>query len=138
MAEDRSDNLMNLPHPLPSVWFYSKLDRVHLRRYNEYSEREILRWNISMCACCYGNTVRYRPGVTRLSFPYFMSDDFVTFVVEAVAMVAEYGWKLLPQVKYCEINHVIMEISPINSTSLIQNLASSYTIIIGLKKSVSG
>jgi len=28
-----------------------------------------------------------------------MSDDVITFVVEAVAMVAEHGWKLLPQVK---------------------------------------
>lgn len=42
--------------------------------------------------------IHYRPGVTRLSFPYFMSDDIITFVVEAVAMVAEHGWKLLPQV----------------------------------------
>ncbi|XP_065884795.1 uncharacterized protein [Dysidea avara] len=58
----------------------SHLDRVHLRRYTEYSEREILR-----------------PGVTRLGFPYFMSDDVISFVVEAVAMVAEHGWKLLPQ-----------------------------------------
>lgn len=60
--------------------FNSNLDRVHLRRYNEYSEREILR-----------------PGVTRLSFPYFMNDDTIMFVVEAVAMVAEHGWKVLPQ-----------------------------------------
>ncbi|XP_068718445.1 uncharacterized protein [Montipora capricornis] len=58
----------------------SRLDRVHLRRYNEYSEREILR-----------------PGFVRLNLPYFMSEDAVDFVLEAVKMVAEHGWKLLPQ-----------------------------------------
>ncbi|XP_074620328.1 uncharacterized protein LOC141879105 isoform X3 [Acropora palmata] len=59
----------------------SRLDRIHLRRYNEYSEREILR-----------------PGFVRLNLPYFMSDDAVHFVLEAVKMVAEHGWKLLPRV----------------------------------------
>ncbi|CAH3196907.1 unnamed protein product [Porites evermanni] len=58
----------------------SRLDRVHLRRYHEYSEREILR-----------------PGFVRLNLPYFMSDDSVEFVIKAVKMVAEHGWKLLPQ-----------------------------------------
>ena len=58
-----------------------RLDRVHLRRYHEYSDREILR-----------------PGFTRLNLPYFMDDVCVDFVLSAVAMVAEHGWKLLPQV----------------------------------------
>lgn len=39
-----------------------------------------------------------KPGVTRVSFPYFMSKEVVEFVVEAVKMVAREGWKLLPQV----------------------------------------
>ncbi len=58
-----------------------RLDRVHLRRYHEYSDREILR-----------------PGFTRLNLPYFMDDECVEFVLSAVAMVANHGWKLLPQV----------------------------------------
>ncbi|XP_048589308.1 uncharacterized protein LOC5522122 [Nematostella vectensis] len=58
----------------------SRLDRGHLRRYNEYSEHEILR-----------------PGFVRLNFPYFMSEDSAAFVRKAVLMVAESGWKLLPQ-----------------------------------------
>ena len=58
-----------------------RLDRVHLRRYHEYSDREIIR-----------------PGFTRLNLPYFMDDECVDFVLSAVAMVAEHGWKLLPQV----------------------------------------
>ena len=40
----------------------------------------------------------YRPGFVRLNLPYFMSDHAVDFVLEAVKMVAEHGWKLLPQV----------------------------------------
>jgi tRNA(Ile)-lysidine synthase TilS/MesJ len=56
------------------------LDRTHLRRYHEYSEREILR-----------------PGVIRLSFTYFMSQEAVDYIITAVAMTAKHGWKLLPQ-----------------------------------------
>ena len=40
-----------------------------------------------------------RPGFVRLNFPYFMSHDAVEFVLKAVDMVAEHGWKLLPQVQ---------------------------------------
>ena len=39
-----------------------------------------------------------KPGVTRLSFPYFMSEEVVEFVIEAVRMTTREGWKLLPQV----------------------------------------
>lgn len=38
-----------------------------------------------------------RPGFARLSFPYFMSETEVAFVLEALKMVATEGWKLLPQ-----------------------------------------
>ncbi|XP_070553700.1 LOW QUALITY PROTEIN: uncharacterized protein [Ptychodera flava] len=58
----------------------SRLDRVHLRRYHEYSEREILR-----------------PGFARINFPYFSSDEIADFVIQSVCVVAEHGWKLLPQ-----------------------------------------
>ncbi|XP_067119724.1 uncharacterized protein [Centruroides vittatus] len=56
------------------------LDRIHLRRYLEYSEREVLR-----------------PGFTRLNFPFFIPDEEADFIIEAVSMVAKEGWKLLPQ-----------------------------------------
>ena len=39
-----------------------------------------------------------KPGVTRVSFPYFMSEEMVDFIIEAVKMTAREGWKLLPQV----------------------------------------
>ncbi|KAL4229996.1 hypothetical protein ACF0H5_010384 [Mactra antiquata] len=58
----------------------SKLDRTHLRRYREYSHREILR-----------------PGFTRINLPYFLDDETLEFTLEAVKMIAEEGWKLLPQ-----------------------------------------
>ncbi|KAI4462812.1 sulfurtransferase-related [Holotrichia oblita] len=38
-----------------------------------------------------------RPGFTRISLPYFISDAELAFVMEAVKMVATEGWKLLPQ-----------------------------------------
>eukprot|EP00118_Oscarella_pearsei_P017421 m.172220 g.172220 ORF g.172220 m.172220 type:complete len:899 (+) comp39084_c0_seq8:2372-5068(+) len=56
-----------------------RLDRTHLRRYREHSEREILR-----------------PGFVRLNLTYFMPQDEVNYVLEAVALVAKHGWKLLP------------------------------------------
>ena len=40
-----------------------------------------------------------RPGFVRLNLPYFMSHDAVEFVLKAVEMVTEHGWKLLPQVQ---------------------------------------
>ena len=41
-----------------------------------------------------------KPGLTRVSFPYFMNEAVVEFVIEAIRMTAKEGWKLLPQVKY--------------------------------------
>jgi len=38
-----------------------------------------------------------RPGFARISLPYFMPDEEVAFVLEAVKMVALEGWKLLSQ-----------------------------------------
>uniref|UniRef100_T1JEL5 tRNA(Ile)-lysidine/2-thiocytidine synthase N-terminal domain-containing protein n=1 Tax=Strigamia maritima TaxID=126957 RepID=T1JEL5_STRMM len=61
----------------------SQLDRTHLRRYKEYSNHEVLR-----------------PGFVRLNFPFFMSQSQIQFVINAVKMVAENGWKLLPQYNF--------------------------------------
>lgn len=58
----------------------SRLDRTHLRRTREYSHREILR-----------------PGFVRLNLPYFMDNECLQFVLEAVRMTAECAWMLLPQ-----------------------------------------
>lgn len=37
-----------------------------------------------------------KPGFTRLSIPYFMGDNEVGFILEALKMVATEAWKLLP------------------------------------------
>ncbi|KAJ8297700.1 hypothetical protein KUTeg_024231 [Tegillarca granosa] len=58
-----------------------RLDRTHLRRYREYSHREIIR-----------------PGFVRINLPFFMDDDKLEYVLDAIKLVAEHGWKLLPQV----------------------------------------
>ncbi|CAL1261747.1 unnamed protein product, partial [Larinioides sclopetarius] len=56
------------------------LDRNHSCPKGECSESELLR-----------------PGFTRLSLPFFMPDSDINFALEAVALVAKHGWKLLPQ-----------------------------------------
>lgn len=56
-----------------------RLDRTHLRRYREYSHREIIR-----------------PGFVRINLPFFMDDDKLEYVLDAIKLVAEHGWKLLP------------------------------------------
>ncbi|KAL3265952.1 hypothetical protein HHI36_010140, partial [Cryptolaemus montrouzieri] len=38
-----------------------------------------------------------RPGFTRISLPYFINDNELAYIMEAVKMVATEGWKLLPQ-----------------------------------------
>ncbi|KAJ2945237.1 hypothetical protein O0L34_g9308 [Tuta absoluta] len=38
-----------------------------------------------------------RPGFCRVSLPFFMSDNELAFVMEALKMVATEGWKILPQ-----------------------------------------
>ena len=55
------------------------LDRHHLRRTKEYTSYEI-----------------FRPGVVRMSVSYTTPGQVVDFVVQAVQMVADKGWKLLP------------------------------------------
>lgn len=41
-----------------------------------------------------------KPGWVRVNFNYFVSDAVFRYVVEAVALIAESGWKLLPQYRF--------------------------------------
>ena len=62
----------------------SRLDRVGLRRgHMEHSQWEVLR-----------------PGATRLNIPWFAPREEVDFILNAVTMVAEEGWKLLPLYRF--------------------------------------
>jgi selenocysteine lyase/cysteine desulfurase len=38
-----------------------------------------------------------RPGFVRVSFPYFFNDAMVDYVVNAVLLVADHGWRMLNQ-----------------------------------------
>ena len=41
-----------------------------------------------------------RPGFTRLSFPWMLSEEEVDYVCNALQCVSEHGWRMLPQYKY--------------------------------------
>jgi selenocysteine lyase/cysteine desulfurase len=41
-----------------------------------------------------------KPGWTRLSFSYYLSEEMFEYVVAAVHLVAEHGWRLLPQYRF--------------------------------------
>ncbi len=41
-----------------------------------------------------------KPGWTRLSFNYFISDAVADYVIDAVELVADHGWKLLPDYRF--------------------------------------
>ena len=41
-----------------------------------------------------------KPGWVRVNFNYFIADDAFRYIVEAVAMIAEHGWKLLPDYRF--------------------------------------
>ncbi|KAG6620809.1 cysteine desulfurase [Phytophthora cinnamomi] len=38
-----------------------------------------------------------KPGVVRMTFPYFVDDAEVEYILDAVNFVADHGWKFLPQ-----------------------------------------
>ena len=61
---------------------------IDLERSHEF-EREIT-----------GGCEGIKPGWVRVNFNYFISDTVFEYVVEAVAMVADHGWKLLPHYRF--------------------------------------
>lgn len=42
-----------------------------------------------------------KPGWVRVNFNYFVSEAVFAFILEAVELVAEHGWKLLPDYTFC-------------------------------------
>ena len=61
---------------------------IDLERSHEF-EREIT-----------GGCEGIKPGWVRVNFNYFVSDTVFEYVVQAVAMVADHGWKLVPQYRF--------------------------------------
>lgn len=41
-----------------------------------------------------------KPGFTRLSFPHFMDESEVEYILQAIRFVTNDGWKILPLYKY--------------------------------------
>ncbi len=57
-----------------------RIDRTHLRLRHETTKAEIVR-----------------PGFVRFNLAYYVSEERVDFVLEAIKFVCEHGWKFLPQ-----------------------------------------
>ena len=64
---------------------------IDLTRSREF-EREILKG-------CEG----IKPGWVRLSFNYFVSETVFQFILDAVELIADHGWKLLPDYRFCAL-----------------------------------
>ncbi|MCB9677487.1 MAG: aminotransferase class V-fold PLP-dependent enzyme [Alphaproteobacteria bacterium] len=43
-----------------------------------------------------------KPGWVRVNFNYFISEDVFQFILDAVDLVANEGWRLLPEYRFCE------------------------------------
>jgi selenocysteine lyase/cysteine desulfurase len=61
---------------------------IDLTRSKEF-EREVMRG-------CEG----IKPGWARVNFNYFVGEDIADFIIEAVHLIANEGWKLLPQYEF--------------------------------------
>ena len=61
----------------------SRLDRVGLRRQGEHSQWEVVR-----------------PGATRLNLPWVSTEEELEFILSALELVADQGWKLLPLYRF--------------------------------------
>ncbi|HQY64091.1 MAG: aminotransferase class V-fold PLP-dependent enzyme [Myxococcales bacterium] len=42
-----------------------------------------------------------KPGWVRINFNYFISEPVFEFLLDAIAFVAEHGWKLVPHYRFC-------------------------------------
>lgn len=56
-----------------------RMDRTHLRLRNETTRAEVLR-----------------PGFVRLNLAFFMSEQRISFILNAIKFVCEHGWRFLP------------------------------------------
>lgn len=45
-----------------------------------------------------------KPGWVRVNFNYFISEESFRYIVEAVKMVAQHGWRLLPDYTFCPMS----------------------------------
>jgi hypothetical protein len=57
-------------------------------------------WSARMHACAAGGELGAKLAFTRLSFAYHVSDAELAYVLDAVLLLAEHGWKLLPAYRF--------------------------------------
>jgi selenocysteine lyase/cysteine desulfurase len=57
-------------------------------------------WSAAMDAECSRGHLGAKLAFTRLSFPYFISEEAFRYVLEAVHLVADHGWRLLPLYRF--------------------------------------
>jgi selenocysteine lyase/cysteine desulfurase len=78
-----------------------------------------------------------RPGWTRLNFNYFISEETFDYITNAIELVAEHGWKLLPYYSFNTTSstwsfqetamQLTSDLSAINFNDDAGNLAVSYS-----------
>ncbi|MCP4935835.1 MAG: aminotransferase class V-fold PLP-dependent enzyme [bacterium] len=64
-----------------------------------------------------------KPGWTRIGFNYFFSDTVANYIIEAINLVAEHGWKLLPHYTFDSDNGLWRHCSAADTAPLgLENL----------------
>jgi selenocysteine lyase/cysteine desulfurase len=58
------------------------------------------RWSARMEAECRRGNLGAKLGFVRLSFAYFISDEAFEYVLEAIHLLADHAWKLLPLYRF--------------------------------------
>jgi selenocysteine lyase/cysteine desulfurase len=76
-----------------------RIDRTHLRINHETTKSEILR-----------------PGFTRFNMPFFMDEQHIEFILNAIKFVCEHGWQFLPlyifNLETGEFRHRNLQVDP--------------------------
>jgi hypothetical protein len=77
-----------------------------------------------------------RPGWTRLNFNYFISEEVFDYIVSAIELVAEHGWKLLPYYSFNQSSatwlyqarpmQLVSDLSSIDFNADLNDIAVSY------------
>lgn len=62
-----------------------------------------------------------RPGWVRLNFNYFISDEEFAYLLDALEMIAEFGWRMLPEYQYDPVCGVWRHVSLIKNSQNTTN-----------------
>lgn len=62
----------------------------------------------------------YRPGYTRISFPFWISKCEIDYIVNSVAFIAEHGWKFLKLYRWVIIPGMYLQCETVNAYELFR------------------